>query len=141
MRGGVKEPVRVKVLHPGMIGADLAAFADHADHVMLLQVDVLDGEVRQLGDPQAAVEQQARHGVVASVDGIGAFGDFQQSPDLVVGQHVDRVRLRLGLLEVGHRADVDVALGDGPAHEPSHPLVASEDRLGLQPGVGQVAQP
>ena len=191
MRGGVTEPVRVRVVDPGLLGAnlepvstpswvmpprcashhasrlgvlvrraglsvavqratglgaerddaDLAALADHADHVVLFQIDVGHGESGELGDPQAAVEQHAQHGVVASVDEVGAVGDLQQSPDLVVGQHVDRVRSRLGLLEVGHRVDGDVALRDRPTHEAAHALVPGEHRLRLQPGFRQVPEP
>lgn len=107
---------RPRGLPPERGAAGLAAFAEHDDHLGV-EVDAVDGQPGDLGQPRTGVEEHAQQRGVAAGDEVGACTRRQQRLHLRVGEHR---RLLVGhprLLHPLHRVRVDLALGDAPPEE------------------------
>ena len=94
------------------------------DGDVLVEVEGLEAQVGQLGEPHAAVEEQSHDRHVASLLEPPALARRQQPAQLVVAQHRHRLVGDVGGLHARHRRLGHLALFHQVGKEPSQGPVA-----------------
>src|SRR5581483_3106556 len=99
-----------------------------------VQVDVAEGEPRELGGAHARVVQEGEDRAVPSPGGrVCALA--HEPRDLVSGELPDRRAVRSEALDAAHRRGAQVALADGPGEEP-----VGDEAMALDVGVARRAR-
>ncbi|MNZ56061.1 hypothetical protein D3C78_739990 [compost metagenome] len=129
----------------------LAAFAHHPQHP-LAQVDLIQGQAHQLGDPQAAGIEDFEHGPVALTDRLAQVWRLQQRLDVLFRQGFGQRPPQLWHVDLQGRIDTNQFFPQQIAIEATHTrekacgrsrLVALIQAPGqvienqLAPGIGQ----
>src|SRR5205823_3505530 len=96
--------------------AGSAAFAPD-DDLVNVEVERLDGESADLVEPDAAVEEQAQDGVVASVLEALPGHALEQRLEVGVADHRDGGVGDLGASDLGQRRSLELLLFDQPLEE------------------------
>jgi hypothetical protein len=105
------------------------------DHVVRVEVHVLERESGHFTDPDPAVQKQADHGVVASLLELFAGRCLQQRSQLRIRQDRHRLLRRGRLDHPSHRRCHDLLVGQ-PVIEPAQR--PEPDRRGRRPVPGQL---
>ncbi|MND49002.1 hypothetical protein D3C80_399380 [compost metagenome] len=82
----------------------LAALAHHPQHA-LAQVDLVEGQADQFGDPQAAGVKHFEHGAVTLADGFAQVRGLQQGFDVGFGQRLGQRLAQLRHVDLQGRVD------------------------------------
>jgi hypothetical protein len=107
------------------------ALADDMDHVVRVEVHVLERESGHFTDPDPAVQKQADHGVVASLLELFAGRCLQQRSQLRIRQDRHRLLRRGRLDHPSHRRCRHDLLVDQPVIEPAQRPESDAADVGL----------